>query len=83
MPYTLVFSKTAKTEIGKLDSVAKKSLAKKLELYSTRPTFYAKKLVHSSIGEYRWRVGDYRIVFDLKKDEIVILRVGHRREVYK
>ena len=35
-------------------------------------------------GELRIRVGDYRIVFDVQDDELVILvlRVGRRREVY-
>ena len=36
-------------------------------------------------GEYRIRVGDYRIVYDIQDDELVILvlRIGHRREVYR
>ncbi|TKB76764.1 MAG: hypothetical protein E8D45_05755 [Nitrospira sp.] len=28
-------------------------------------------------------MGDYRVVFDLVGEEIVVLRVGHRREIYK
>lgn len=36
-------------------------------------------------GEFRIRVGDYRIVYDVQDDELVVLvlRVGHRREVYR
>lgn len=36
-------------------------------------------------GELRIRVGDYRIVYDVQDDELVVLvlRVGHRREVYR
>lgn len=36
-------------------------------------------------GEMRIRVGDYRVVYDLHDDELVILilRVAHRREVYR
>ena len=36
-------------------------------------------------GEWRVRVGDYRIVYDIEDDELVILvlRVGHRREIYR
>ncbi len=40
-------------------------------------------MVDSSLGEYRFRVGDFRIIFDLDGDNLVILRVGHRREVYR
>jgi mRNA interferase RelE/StbE len=35
------------------------------------------------LGAYRFRIGDYRVVFDLEGDEIVILRVGHRRDIYR
>lgn len=39
--------------------------------------------MQSVLGSYRFRIGDYRVVFDLEGDQIVILRVGHRREIYK
>lgn len=29
------------------------------------------------------RIGDYRVVFDLEGDQIVVLRMGHRREIYR
>lgn len=29
------------------------------------------------------RIGDYRVIFDLEGDEIVILRVGHRMAIYR
>lgn len=36
-------------------------------------------------GELRIRVGDYRVVYDVRDDELVILvlRLGHRREIYR
>lgn len=36
-------------------------------------------------GELRIRVGDYRVVYDVIEDEIVVLvlRIGHRREIYR
>jgi len=70
-------------DIRKLDIVAKKRIKKKLEEYAINPHVYAKKLINSAIGSYRWRVGNYRIVFDIDGTNIVILRVGHRREIYR
>lgn len=82
MTYKLIYTRTAAKDIGKLDPVAKKKLKKKIEAFSKRPLSYARKLVDPRIGSYRWRAGDYRIVFDIEKEKIVILRVGHRREIY-
>lgn len=81
--FKLSYSKTAVKEIRKLDSVTKKKLQRKIEQYIKDPIVHAKKLTNSELGEYRWRVGNYRIVFDLKRNTIIILRVGHRKEIYK
>ncbi|MEK9175870.1 MAG: type II toxin-antitoxin system RelE/ParE family toxin [Patescibacteria group bacterium] len=83
MAYKLIYTKTAFHDIQKLDSVAKKRIKKKLEELSKNPIALSKKLISSSLGTYRFRVGNYRIIFDMDKQNIVILRVGHRREIYK
>lgn len=83
MAYQLLYTLLAQKDIKKLDNVAKKRLKIKLELLASDPIGYSKKLVHSDLGTYRFRVGDYRIIFDIHEKEIVILRVGHRREIYK
>ncbi len=44
---------------------------------------YTERLIDSSLGSYRFRIGDYRVIFDIDKDKIVVLRVGHRREIYR
>jgi mRNA interferase RelE/StbE len=31
----------------------------------------------------KYRVGDYRVVFAIVEREVVVLRVGHRRDVYR
>ncbi len=83
MTYQLLYSNSAFEDIKKLDLIVKKRVKKKIELFAINPLFYAKRLINSSIGSYRWRVGNFRIVFDLVKGKIIILRIGHRREIYK
>ncbi|MCL4377149.1 MAG: type II toxin-antitoxin system RelE/ParE family toxin [Actinobacteria bacterium] len=83
MSYKLLYTKTAYNDIKKLDRIAKKRIGKKIEEYSKDPLLNSKKLTNSTIGTYRWRIGNYRVVFDLDNKNIVILRVGHRREIYK
>ena len=83
MPFRLLYTRSAVRDIVKLDAVAKKKIKKKIEIFSQKPLSYAKKLVDPRIGTYRWRVGNYRVIFDIDGKNIVILRIGHRREIYK
>ena len=45
----------------------------------------ARKLRHPAIGEYRLRVGDWRVFYDIDEESrtVVVLRVMHRREAYR
>lgn len=83
MSYKLIYTKSAVADINNLDNVAKNRIRKKLESFQKDPLYYSKKLTSSSLGSYRFRVGNYRIIFDLDKEKIVILRIGHHREIYK
>jgi mRNA interferase RelE/StbE len=83
MKHTLFYTRSALKDIQALDTLAKKRVQKKIEEYATNPTLHAKKLISPRIGAYRWRAGDYRIVFDIVENKIFILRIGHRREIYK
>ena len=37
------------------------------------------------VGHWRYRVGDYRLICDLRDGELIVLvlKIGHRREVYR
>ncbi len=83
MSYKLIYTRSAERDIHKLDTVVKKKLQKKLEEYSSSPLAHARRLTNSVIGSYRWRVGNYRVVFDIRGRTIVVLRVGQRREIYR
>jgi len=81
--YKILITQRALRDIEKLDVPTKKRLKEKLELFSANPLFYAKKLINPKIGTYRFRIGDFRIIFDIVDDSIVLLRVGHRHSIYK
>jgi mRNA interferase RelE/StbE len=34
-------------------------------------------------GCYRYRFGDYRVIYTIAREEVLILRLGHRREIYR
>ena len=79
------FSDHAKKEWNKLPLVDQKRLGRKLKFFSSHaaPLLFAKPLKHSQFGQYRFRIGDYRLLFDIHTDTIYIVKVGHRRDVYR
>ncbi|KKT85385.1 MAG: Addiction module toxin, RelE/StbE family [Parcubacteria group bacterium GW2011_GWA1_Parcubacteria_45_10] len=83
MAYKIVYSRHALKDIKKLDSIIKKKIGKTITQCSQNPFHYAVKLTSSEIGNYRWRAGNYRIIFDITGKRIEVLRIGHRREIYK
>ena len=83
MKYELVYTQRAERDIEKLERKVKDRIGKTLLRYKEEPLRYAEKLSDPVLGEYRFRIGDYRVIFDVQGNEIVVLRVGHRREIYR
>lgn len=48
------------------------------------PRVHGKGLVENKSGQWRYRIGDYRVICEIKDSEVIVLvlEVGHRREVY-
>lgn len=83
MEYSLVYTQKAAKDIRKLEEKTKRRIGKALLQYTTDPFKHSEKLSDSRIGSYRFRIGDYRVIFDFEGTEIVVLRVGHRRKIYR
>lgn len=85
--YTIEFLPSASKELAGLDRVVQKQLKEKIILLSTDPE-KLKNNIKSLKGEYhgkfRLRVRDYRIIFQIVEEKILItiVRIGHRKEVY-
>lgn len=83
MNYVILLTKNARRDVEKLDGVLQKRIAKKLIYLKKDPIRLSKPLIDFEQGQYRFRVGDFRICFDIDGNKIVIHRIRHRREVYK
>ena len=46
-------------------------------------TYTADHLINFELGQYRFRIGDYRVIFDKEEEKLIILTLGHRIEIYK
>lgn len=49
------------------------------------PRIHGKALVENRAGEWRYRIGDYRVIAEIQESEIIILilEVGHRKNIYE
>ena len=81
--YKIVFTQRAIRDFKTIDKHIQKQLLNKVEWFSREPLKYARKLISPTIGDYRFRIGDYRVVFDIEGENIVILRIGHRKDIYR
>ncbi|MBW6471941.1 MAG: type II toxin-antitoxin system RelE/ParE family toxin [Anaerolineaceae bacterium] len=84
--YRLLFSTQAVKALQKLPKKTAMLIRKKIDLLSLdphNPILDTKKL-HGRSG-YRLRVGEWRIIYELKNDEliIIIVKIGSRGDVYK
>jgi mRNA interferase RelE/StbE len=82
MSYKLTYTLRALKDISKLPKNIKDRIKKSLEKYVENPLLYARKMIDTTFGTYRFRIDDYRVIFDFKDDELIILRVGYRSKVY-
>ena len=85
--YQLIYSERAKKDVKKLDPYTKqmsKSWIEKRLLHSENPRAHGMALTGNHKGEWRYRIGDYRLICAIEDERLVILALalGHRREVY-
>jgi len=79
--YHIVFSNKASKQLSKLDKEVQKRITAALERLQIRPEAHITKLVDDP--GYKFRVGDYRLILDIEEERILILKIGHRKNIYK
>ena len=88
MSYSVEYTERAIKELKKLDRYTRQIIyeKKKKNLVGCEdPHRQGKRLTVNHSGQWRYRIGDYRLICKIKDEELIILAlsVGHRREVYK
>jgi len=82
----LAFTRSAEKDLKKLSLPTQKQILKKLRFFMDQPDplkLAVKLTGFSKGGDYRFRIGNYRAVFDVDKQTIFILHIEHRRDVYR
>lgn len=83
-PWTLRYHpKAVKVDIPSLDGAVRRRIKNAIERkLMLAPEQFAKPLAYTQAGLWSLRVGSWRVIFALRGDQIWILRIGHRQEVY-
>ena len=85
MTYRVEFEDAAENDLARLDMIVAQQVLDKLNWLCDNATVVRHKaLKHQWSGVFSLRVGNYRVLYDLRRQEhlIVVLFVKHRREVY-
>lgn len=81
--YRLVYKKSVFRDLKRLDVTTAKRVVNTLEKKLLKNPLDNPMLKGAFSGLRKHRVGDYRVIYAVLKDEVLILRVGHRKEVYE
>jgi mRNA interferase RelE/StbE len=81
----ITFAPKAKRQLAKLPRGTQKRIAEKMRFYAKQenPLRFAEHLTDHKEGDFRFRIGDCRIAFDVKKDVIHVLKIKRRSKAYK
>lgn len=73
-----------KEDLPKIPKDAKETISRAIEeRLQAEPFAVGQPLRHSLKGHRKLRVGNYRIIYRVKGKEIIVLKIGHRREIYE
>ena len=79
--YQIEYGATAIEDLENLPSKFRAQILRKIERLQTGLHGDIKHLTEAEAA-YRLRMGDYRVLFDIEAEAIIIRRVGHRRDIY-
>jgi mRNA interferase RelE/StbE len=83
--YKITLAPAAARQLRKFDPQVRRRIQAVLETLAAQPRPPAAKQLVGGAGEWRVRTGDYRVIYEIKDQQllVLVLRVAHRREVYR
>ncbi len=85
MAYKLLFDDKVAKDLKNIDKHCQKKILEAIKTKLLKNPYIGKKLVGDLSSYYRYRVNDYRVVYEILENEVilVIIKIKHRKEVYK
>ena len=83
MAYNITFKKSVSKDLKKLSHSDKTRILNKLTSELSKKADKFPELQGAFAGLRKYRVGDYRIIYSIMHNTVLIVRIRHRKEVYK
>ena len=83
--YRVELAPSAARVFRTLDRAVQRRLARQIDALAHEPRPRGVEKLHGTKNRYRVRMGDYRVIYEVEDDLLLVLvvRIGHRREVYR
>jgi mRNA interferase RelE/StbE len=81
--YKIAFKKSVSRDLKKIDKEQVKKILNKIETELSQRAETLPTLTGKFSGLRKFRVGNFRVIFSIIGDTALVLRIGHRKEVYK
>jgi mRNA interferase RelE/StbE len=84
MTYRVTVSNSAERQLSRLDRQTQERIRDRIDSLADNPRPHGVKKLRSREDQWRIRVGDWRIVYTVQDDRLIVLivRIGHRSDVY-
>ncbi len=83
MTYRLEFKKSVARDLRRLDKAEADRILSKLADELPQRAASCPELTGKFAGLRRFRIGEYRVIFSILGEAIWVMRIAHRREVYR
>lgn len=80
----IFYTRKAAEQLRNLTHLIQKRITEKMRFYAKQenPLKFAERLTDYREGEFRFRIGDYRVIFDIERNTIYILKIKKRDKAY-
>ncbi len=85
MAFEIRFKKSVQKDLHRLTRSEKRRILDSTQRDLAADPYRGKALSGEFRGLYRWRIGSHRIIYEIHKDAkaVLVLRIGHRKDVYR
>ena len=83
MAYNIIYKKSVYRDLKKFSKAEARRVLDQIEEELSKKADSYPVLKGQFAGLRKYRVGDYRVIYAILGDDVLILRIGHRRDIYK